>query len=92
MINQCKKHNYLLSNIENMDETLMIFDMIRNWTVSSKGDKTIVLKTTGHQTIWFTVVLAGTANSMKGDAKTFFSQMFEIENLFMGYVPAAFVF
>jgi len=65
MINQRKKHNYLLSNIGNMDETPMNFDMVGNRTISSKGEKTILLKTTGHEKTRFTVVLACMADGTK---------------------------
>ena len=65
VINQRKKHNYLLSDIGNMDETPMNFDMVGNRTVSLKGEKTILLKTTGHEKIRFTVVLACMADGKK---------------------------
>ncbi len=40
-----------------MDETPMQFDLPGNRTVNAKGDKTVMVKTTGHEKTYFTVVL-----------------------------------
>lgn len=55
VIQQCKEHDYPLSNIGNMDETPMNFGMIENETVDSKSAKTVLIKTTGHEKSSFTV-------------------------------------
>lgn len=64
VIQQRTKHGYALSNIGNMDETPMNFDMIGNKTVHQKGEKTILIKT-GQEKSSFTVVLAYTADGNK---------------------------
>ena len=48
-----------------MDETPMNFDMPPNRTVNSKGSKTVLIKTTGHEKTRFTVVLACMADGTK---------------------------
>ena len=48
-----------------MDETPMNFDKVGNKTVDSKGAKTVLIKTTGHEKSSFTVVLASTADGVK---------------------------
>ncbi|KAH1173359.1 hypothetical protein KIL84_017881 [Mauremys mutica] len=65
VIQQRKKHGYALSQIGNMDETPMNFDMVGNKTVNPKGAKTVLIKTTGHEKSRFTVVLACTADGAK---------------------------
>ncbi|KAK9404800.1 hypothetical protein NXF25_009627 [Crotalus adamanteus] len=65
VIKQCTKHGYALSSIGNMDETPMNFDMVGNKTVHQKGEKTILIKTTGHEKSSFTVVLGCTADGAK---------------------------
>uniref|UniRef100_K7FGA6 HTH CENPB-type domain-containing protein n=1 Tax=Pelodiscus sinensis TaxID=13735 RepID=K7FGA6_PELSI len=65
VIQQRKKHGYALSQIGNMDETPMNFDMVGNKTVNPKGAKTVLIKTTGHEKSSFTVVLACTADGAK---------------------------
>uniref|UniRef100_H3A0T2 HTH CENPB-type domain-containing protein n=1 Tax=Latimeria chalumnae TaxID=7897 RepID=H3A0T2_LATCH len=64
-IRQQQKHEYLLCHIGNMDETPMNFDMPSNRTVDSKGSKTVLVKTTGHEKTRFMVVLACMANGTK---------------------------
>ena len=59
------EHQYALANIGNMDETPMNFDMPPNRTVNSKGSKTVLIKTTGHEKTRFTVVLACMADGTK---------------------------
>ncbi|GFX21239.1 pogo transposable element with KRAB domain [Trichonephila clavipes] len=53
-----KQKKYLLSNIGNIDETPLMFDMIGNKIIDMKGTKTIHIKTTGHKLSHFTVVLS----------------------------------
>ena len=59
------EHQYALANIGNMDEMPMNFDMPPNRTVNSKGSKTVLIKTTGHEKTRFTVVLACMAHGTK---------------------------
>ena len=49
--------NYDLVHIRNMDETPVWFDMPSAKTVNSKGQKTVLVNTTGHEKSRFTVVL-----------------------------------
>lgn len=58
VINLRKKYNFELSEIGNMDETPVLFDLPSNYTVDNKGAKTVFVKTTGHEKNRFTVVLA----------------------------------
>lgn len=60
-----KRHNYDLGHIGNMDETPMTFDLPGNRTVHAKGEKTVLVKTTGHEKTHFTVVLACMADGTK---------------------------
>ncbi|KFD59154.1 hypothetical protein M514_28667 [Trichuris suis] len=63
--NLTKENEFPLGNIGNMDETPIFFDMIGNRTVDSKGTKSIVVKSTGHERTYFTVMLSCLANEMK---------------------------
>lgn len=54
-----------MSQIGNMDETPVMFDMIGNRSVEVKGAKTVPFKTTGHEKSHFTVVLSCLANGTK---------------------------
>ena len=54
-----------LSQIDNMDETPMFFDLPSNHTVDSCGAKTVTVKTTGHEQTHFTTVLSCMADSSK---------------------------
>ena len=65
VINLRKKHGYELSQIINMDETPMFFDMLGNSTVNKSGERTVFVKTTGHEKQHFTVVLACCADGSK---------------------------
>ena len=65
VINLRKKHGYELSQIINMDETPMFFDMPGNRTVNKSGERTVFVKTTGHVKQHFTVVLACCADGNK---------------------------
>ena len=60
-----KWNRYGLMHIGNMDETPLTFDMPANRTVDKCGSKTILLKTTGHEKLGFTCVLAVTADGGK---------------------------
>ena len=60
-----EKKQYDLSQIIAMDETAVWHDMLSNTTVTNKGAKSVVLKTTGHEKSRVTVVLAAQANGGK---------------------------
>ena len=64
IIRQRERHGYDLSLIGNMDETPVWFDMPCARTVNAKGEKTVLVKTTGHEKSRFTVVLACMANGV----------------------------
>lgn len=51
--------------IINMDEVPMAFDAPMTRTVANKGDKTVIITTTGHERTNFTVALACTASGRK---------------------------
>ena len=48
-----------------MDETPVWFEMPSARTVNAKGEKTVLVNTTGHEKSWFTVVLACLADGAK---------------------------
>ena len=48
-VRQLKQRNNDLDCIIAMDETAMWHEMISNTTVTDKGAKSVVLKTTGHE-------------------------------------------
>ena len=54
-----------LSQIGNMDETPMTFDLPSTRTVSAVGRKIVLIETTGHEKTQFTVVLACMADGTK---------------------------
>ena len=58
IIQVCKRHEFDLSQIGNMDETPISFDLPSNYTVDRKGVKTVFVKTTRHEKCHFTVVLS----------------------------------
>uniref|UniRef100_H3AKT5 Brinker DNA-binding domain-containing protein n=1 Tax=Latimeria chalumnae TaxID=7897 RepID=H3AKT5_LATCH len=60
-----KEHNYHLLHISNIDETSMTFDLPCNRTVNPFGSKAVLVKTTGHEKIHFTVVLTCLADGSK---------------------------
>lgn len=60
-----KEKNFDLSHIGNMDETPVFFDLPSNYTVDSKGAKTVFIKTTGHEKCRFTVVLSCLADGTR---------------------------
>ena len=43
-----EKHKFEASNIINMDETPFWLDAVRSRTISMSGEKTVSLKSTGH--------------------------------------------
>ena len=65
VIKQRKRHGNSLSLIGNMDETPMFFDLVGNRTVEHRGNKSVLVKTTGHEKQHFTVVLACMADGSK---------------------------
>ncbi|CAM4685133.1 unnamed protein product [Lepidochelys kempii] len=60
-----KEYAFELSQIGNMDETLMTFNLQSNRTVTGIGEKTVLIKTTGHEKIHFRMVLLCSANGSK---------------------------
>ena len=65
VLNCRKKDNYELVNIGNMDETPVWFDMPSARTVTTRGEKTVSITTTGHEKSRFTVVLSCLADGTK---------------------------
>lgn len=64
-INLRKKHNYDLAQMGNMDETPVTFDLPGKRTVNAIGERTIMMKTTGHEKTHFTVVLSCMADGTR---------------------------
>ena len=60
-----QRNNYDLDCIIAMNETAVWREMISNTTVTDKGAKSVVLKTTGHEKSKVTVTLAAKANGDK---------------------------
>ena len=60
-----KIYNFELSQIANMDEATLTFDVPSNKTVDVQGAKTMDVKTSGHEKTYFTVVLACCADGTK---------------------------
>ena len=65
VIKMRKRHDYPLHLIGNMDETPMQFDMPGNRTVYARCEKTVFVKTTGHEKTHFTLVLCCMADGTK---------------------------
>lgn len=65
VIKMRKNEQYELAQIGNMDETPVWFDMPTSKTVASKGQKSVLVKTTGHEKSRFTVVLSCLADGTK---------------------------
>ena len=65
VIKHRKANEYKLSSIGNMDETPLNFDMPSSSTVNKIGEKSILIKTTGHEKTHFTVVLTCMADGTK---------------------------
>ena len=57
--------NYDLQHIGNMDETPVYMDMLPGKTVNKKGQKSIIMKSTGHEKNRYTVVLTVMADGTK---------------------------
>jgi hypothetical protein len=60
-----KSGHFSLSQIANMDEVPLFFDMPMTRTVDEKGVKTVAIKTSGHEKTHFTAVLACCADGTK---------------------------
>jgi len=56
VIHQKLRHSYPLSQIGNMDETPVFFDLLSNRTVDYVGSKTVIIRTTCHDKTHFTAV------------------------------------
>ncbi len=65
IIRQRQATDFELGQIGNMDETPMSFDMPVASTVNFAGEKTVCIKTTGHEKANFTVVLGCMADGTK---------------------------
>ena len=65
IIRQREKMAFTLAQIGHMDETPVWFDMPHARTVSNVGEKTVLVKTTGHEKSRFTVLLACMADGTK---------------------------
>ena len=65
IIRMRQQHDYPLSNIGNMDETPLTFDLPGGRTVHPTGEWTVLIRTTGHEKTGFTVVLACMADGTK---------------------------
>jgi hypothetical protein len=57
IINLHQKHDYLLGQMGNADETPVFFVMPANTTVDTKGSKSVLVKTIGHEKLRITVLL-----------------------------------
>jgi hypothetical protein len=65
VINARKKEKFELSQIANMDEVPLTFNVPSNKTADSKGAKSITVKTCGHRKTHYTVVLSCCADGTK---------------------------
>ena len=65
VIRMRKLRNYPISNIGNMDKTAVYFGMPGNSTLHHNGEKTVIIRTTGHEKDKVTIVLAAMANGRK---------------------------
>lgn len=65
VIRNRQKEGYKLSCIGNMDETPITLDMPANRTVNQKGEKTVLIRTTGHEKSRITLVLSCMADCTK---------------------------
>ena len=65
VIKRRKETNYELVHIGNTDETPVWFDMPLARTVNARGERTVLVNTTGHEKSSFTVVLLCLANGTK---------------------------
>ena len=71
VINLRKENNFELSQIGNMDETPMCFDLPSTRTIDCKGSHTVQIRTTGHENTHFTVVLSSMAINWMAQKMTF---------------------
>lgn len=62
---EIEKKNVGASHIVNMDEVPLTFDIPLGRSVTEKGEKTVTVRTTGHEKSHFTVVLACCADGTK---------------------------
>lgn len=60
-----EKKNISASHIVNMDEVPLTFDIPLGRSVAEKGEKTVTVRTTGHEKAHFTVVLACCADGTR---------------------------
>uniref|UniRef100_A0A668A962 HTH CENPB-type domain-containing protein n=1 Tax=Myripristis murdjan TaxID=586833 RepID=A0A668A962_9TELE len=65
VINLRKKHSYPLDQIGNADQTPVFFDMPTPVTVHKKGEKSVIIKSTGNEKGRVTVMLACLADGTK---------------------------
>jgi hypothetical protein len=65
IINLRRKHDYLLGQMGKANETPVFFDMVANTTVDTKGSKSVLVKTTGHEKLRITVMLSVLADGRK---------------------------
>ena len=65
VIKKRQQNNYQLQCIGNMDETPVYMDMLPHSTYNKKGEKTVLIKSTGHEKSRFTTVLAVMADGTK---------------------------
>ena len=65
VIRHRRRCNYQLACIGNMDETPVYMDMLPRNTVNKKGEKQVIMKSTGHEKSRYTVVLAVMADGTK---------------------------
>ena len=59
------QNGYSLSAIGNMDETPLWLDMPGETTITRRGERTVCIRTTGHDKMRFTMVLSATADRKK---------------------------
>ena len=67
-----------------MDETLMYFDMSADHTYDDIGCKDVLVKTTGHDKLRFTVVLTITASGKKLKPMIIFKNLQKVPKLKTG--------
>ncbi|KAK0141223.1 Pogo transposable element with KRAB domain [Merluccius polli] len=65
VINLRKKHSYPLDQIGNADQTPVYFDMPTSVTVNRKGEKSMLVKSTGNEKSRVTVMLTCLADGSK---------------------------
>ena len=64
-ISLCKQSSFELSQISNMDEILMTFNLPASRRIDNKGERTVQIRTTGHEKTHFTAVLSCMADGTK---------------------------